>query len=111
MKPIIVKSLDVHAGDSYWTYLPDLPRKRSKNVAPPVRAGSCELVLTALVSEECVNFRVEGFGCNDIRGSANLASAFNSFCEVARLKGYKKPFSVTLKIEPVDRAAKVDAAR
>jgi hypothetical protein len=79
-------------------------------VEPPVRAGSRELVFTALVSKEGVNFRAKGVTWIEFGRYSDLRSAFDRLCEVVRFQADKEPFTVTLKIEPVNRAAQVDAA-
>jgi hypothetical protein len=110
MKPIIVERLNVPWCSVCGADFPALARERPQDVSPPVRAGSRELVLTALVSEEGFNLSGETRAVLELGESADFRRPLQRLAKVLRLKGYKLPFTVTLKIEPVDRAAQVDAA-
>jgi hypothetical protein len=109
MKPIIVKSLNLAKLDKLRRDLPALPGERPKDVAPPVRAGSRELVFTALVSKEGFDLSIKGEGDLEQWGEAHFRRSLHSLCEILRLQGDERSLTVTLKIEPVDRAAQIDA--
>lgn len=102
MKLKIIKRLDIPGSYGYRAYLPAPPGKRPKDKPAPVRAAGRELVFTALVSEECINLSFEGFRMRESRRGPHRRGSLHCLCEVLRLKGYKLPLSVTLKIEPVN---------
>jgi hypothetical protein len=111
MKPIIVEPLNIWQCNVCGGNLTCFTCKCAQDIAASVRAGGGKLVFTALVSEESFYFNIETVCGLNIRGNPDLHRAFNSLCEVLRFQGHELPLSVTLKIEPVHGAAKVDAAR
>ena len=110
MKPIIIKTLNVARCYKCGRYLASLACECSQDVPAAVRAGSGELVFTALVSKESIYLRTEGTGSAECWRYSHLRRAIAGLREVLSFEGYKYPFTVTLKIQPVNRAAKIDSA-
>jgi hypothetical protein len=103
--PLNINSANIGRGD-----FAALPGERPQDEPPTVRAGSRELVFTAFIRKEGVNLREKGTAIINPWIYSDLRRAFDRLCEVIRLQGYKGAFTVTLKIEPVHGAAKVNAS-
>jgi hypothetical protein len=110
MKPIIVKDLDISRSHERWSCLPTFTSEGSKDVAPPVGAGSGKLILAAFVCKKSVNLSAEGGGILECWANTDFRRSLDGLSEILCLQRYEGSLTVTLKIEPVDRAAKVDAA-
>lgn len=110
MKLPVIPSLNVRICDTCGTDLADVPGERSEYVAPGLSTGGSELVFTALVTKEGCDLTFKSGALFKLGCSPDFNRALDRLCEVLRLKGYELPLSVTLKIEPVNASAKVDAA-
>lgn len=110
MKPSVVKHLNVAWSNVVGGDLAALPGERAQDVPTCIGAGHRELVFTALVRKEGVNFCIEGMDPIEFRSHTDLYGAFDRLCKVRRIEGHEETLTLTLKIQPVCSAAEIDAA-
>ncbi len=106
----IVERLDASGRDVRGGNGADMPRKSVEDETATVGAGGGKFVSTALVSQERLNlgFKRTG-GIQGGRGS-HFNGSRDGFREVAGFQTNEVALPVALKIQPVNGAAKVDAA-
>lgn len=107
---MVVKRLDARGGHVRSRNRLHVAGKRSQDEAATLGARSRELVLAPLVGEECSDLGLERDGRIEAWSDAHFTSSFNCLAEIGCFEADKMPDSATLKVQPINRAASVDAA-
>ena len=110
MKHRIIEGLYIPQCDKCGADLSAFAHECPKDIEPGLSTGSRELIFTAFVSEEGINLSPEWIAGHKLGGNTDFMRALNRLCVIARFKADKLPLSVTLKIEPVNVPAQVNAA-